>query len=324
MAKRITFLFAVLISCAPVSLLAQQSQEGHCSLFSQAMRQTYPPATLDYVEAAYNAHLNGDNDGSGRFDGITFVYGSWESLAAVTDSTSCTISLLYGRLYNIEWKGLAQVEFPVAYDRILGANRSQIEDNFLERLRRGDAVPACHLPVDSLADSLDAKGYYIVRGDKYGLAEVNRDAYLVFNEDSVLSTIYSVDYPAETMADLFVCGSDSQSVALSFVVPKHDYGTVDSVATTVEQLRQVCAADGCLPFWGTESITDDKLCGTVFFYNQALGYDHVLRVECDPRQIGTDDFSITGRMSLFVPTNNVKDLYEVVDPNVPKKHISYE
>ena len=314
-------LASLLLASAPASA---QSVDSDISLFSEAMRQAYPWATLDYVEAAYRAHLNGDNDDSGRFDGITFVYGSWESLAAVTDSTACTISLSYGRLYNIEWEGLAQVEFPVAYDRILGANRAEIEDSLIGRLRRRDAVPSCVLPVESVTGSPDAKGYYIVRGDKYGVAEVSSDVYLVFDEDSMLSTINSADYPAETMADLFVCGADSQSVALSFVVPKHDYGTTDSVATTVEQLLQECAADGCVPFWGTESITDDKLCGTVFFYNQALGYDHVLRVECDPRRIGTDDFSITGRMSLFVPTNNVKDLFEVVDPNAPKKQISYE
>lgn len=318
--------FALLIGIDFTAAVPFSPRAGHgdsLCLFSETVRQTCPVAVLDYVESAYRSYVRGADD-RGRFDCMTFVYGSWDSLASLTDTTACSISLLYGRLYSIEWEGVAQVEFPIQYDRILGAGRAGIEDSLIARLQRRHAVPVCVLPVSCASDTLDGGGCYIVGGDKYGRENVSRDIYLVMKDDHTLSTVYSAGHPVETIADLFICGTDVQSVPIVLDISKHDYGARDTILTTVESLREVLADDGCVPFYGTESADDDRLCATVFFYNQALGYDHVLRVECDPRLIGAEDFELIGRMSLFVPTNNVKDLYEMPDPDAHRKRIKYE
>lgn len=322
--SKTVFLSVVMAVCLSAPVFSQV-RDGGLRLFSDGMRQAYPSAPLDYVEAAYRAYANGVKDDSGRFEGLTFVYGSWESLAAaVTDSTACTVSLINGRQYSIVWDGIAQMVFPVQYDRIIGDSRSAIEDSLIGRLKSHRAEARCVIPDSLVADTLVGDSLYVVKGDTYGVAQVSRDVYVMMTADSLMATVYSPDMPVASLADMFICGLDGLSVPVVITIPRHDYGIVDTLTTTVESLREVCAADGCVPFWGTESISGDELRGTVFFYNRTLGYDHVLRVVCDPRLIGSQDFCLRCRMSLFVPTNNVKNLYEVVDPNAPKKAINYE
>lgn len=323
---RMTVFVAVVMAVCLSAPAFSQVKSGGLRLFSDGMRQAYPSAPLDYVEDAYRAYANGVKDDSSRFEGLTFVYGSWESLAAaLTDSTACTVSLINGRQYSIVWDGIAQIVFPVQYDRIIGDSRSVIEDSLIRRLKSCRVEAVCVIP-DSLvaADTLVGDSLYVVKGDTYGVAQVSRDVYLMMTADSLMATVYSPEMPVATLADMFICGLDGLSVPAVITIPRHDYGVVDTLTTTVESLREVCGADGCVPFWGTESIDGDELRGTVFFYNRALGYDHVLRVVCDPRLIGAPDFCLHCRMSLFVPTNNVKNLYEVADPNAPKKAINYE
>ena len=54
---------------------------------------------------------------------------------------------------------------------------------------------------------------------------------------------------------------------------------------------------------------DGKLLGGLFLYNKKLGYDHVLSLSCDIKDIATDNLVFTSYAYLYTPTTNVKNLY---------------
>ena len=293
-------------------------------LFNDEMRSGSPAVVLDYVEAAYRQHFSGAADETDRFADITFAVGSWDMLRLVNDTTPCSLTLINGRTYRITWQDLAEMEFPVQYDRLMGGSRAEIEDRLIDRLSRSTAQPGSTLPDSLTVAEAAGNDCYTVKGDVYGISQVNRDYYLQADEAGLARLVFDSIHPAQSLSNLFVCGIRGQQVPMAITIPKHEYGVRDTVQTTVAALSEVCGADGCVAYWGTELQTDSCLRGSVFLYNIALGYDHVLRVECDPRLIGTDRLVLACRMSLFIPTTNVKDLSVTIGPKEAIQEESHE
>lgn len=298
-------LITILLACC-FFLSAQETRR----LFAPSMREAWPSVVLDYVEDAYAYQLSGGEMSRSRFAGITFTSGNWQLLSLVDSSAVCSLSLLGGKLYRINWEGFASIEFPVRYDDLLGGNRSQIEDNFIAKLRHAEGMETSPVPEMDTDEWPEGEEIYRIDGEKYGMSEVSSSYYLA---DDGHRLLYSSAYPAESLANLFICGVEGQDAPITVSIAKHEYGVRDTVQTTVSSLSGLCEEEGCDIYWGTESLEEGRLLGSVFFSNWMLGYDHVLRVECDPSLLGTEDFSIKARMSLFIPTTNIKDLYLVED-----------
>lgn len=331
-------IISLMLTLAMVASAQNDGQQPR--LFNDALRKVYPSAVLDHVEQAYATFLGGKKDSSGRFDNIRFNRGSWQSLSQVNDSTYCTVEMLFGRLYTISWPGIVELEFPVQYDKILGGTRAEVEDRLIERLKTNDAEPSIKRIICTLSQLRDEDGLLVLDGETYQIADVNKNLYFIAESDTTKTDDLSIEedeqpvkpkvglvcdslYPAQSVANIFIYGS-RQSIPLTIVIPKHEYGEQETVETTVETLLQECEADGCEAYWGVEKVTDNELQGALFLYNRSLGYDHILRVTCDPRLIGSDKLTMQARMSLFVPNNNVKNLYHKDDPNASPKNIVYE
>lgn len=320
--------------------ISAQNNDGQIQLFGEAIREANPPAPLDYVERAYAAYLNSDKEFANHYGNIRFNQGSWKSLSQVNDSTACTVEMLFGRYYVISWPDIAEVEFPVQYDKLLGGIRTDIEDALITRLKDKSAQPHVEIPNYFLSELRDESGLLVLAGEAYQLADINKNIYFIATRDTAktdtlsaekdstammpkASLVYDSTYPAQSVANIFICGA-KQSIPITIVIPKHEYGKQETVITTVETLLQECIADGCEVYWGTESVADDELRGALFLYNMSYGYEHIMRITCDPRLIGSDKLTMQGRMSLFVPTNNVKNLYHKNNPNARPKYIVYE
>ena len=308
------------LTCVPPA--AQDSVQVR-RIFSDAVRAALPSVPLDYVEAGYRLHLSGADDETRRFDGLTFPLGGWDMLELTADSASCTLSIINGKRYRMEWGGQVIMEFPVQYDQLMGGARSEIESALVGRLKAAQAVPGVRRDLKSVKPVAE-EDYFTVAGEHYGITQVSGSFYLTEAGEEAYAPLFDAGHPAQSVANLFICGADSLSVPLTVIIPRNDYGVRDTLVTTVESLMSVCEADGFEAYWGTEALTETKLSGTVFLCNPYLGCDHLIRLECDPRLIGREEFSISGRMSLYIPTNNIKDLFLVADPDATPKEIRYE
>ena len=77
--------------------------------------------------------------------------------------------------------------------------------------------------------------------------------------------------------------------SIELTVIKHKYGEKETLQIPLAQLQSVMGlTDGCTSFWGVEEIDGGNIKGTLFFYNQLQGYDHVLRISVPIKEIGTE------------------------------------
>lgn len=207
---------------------------------------------------------------------------------------------------------------------VLPSQRSATEDTFIATLRAGAGSRAAFeaFPADDLEPYAD--NLYVLPGDSYLNKEITRNVYLVVAEDAV-SPVWSDTLPAESMANLFVYPFDGYPrVNVDVTVLKHEYGQKETVTTPLDCLIATCESDGCKAFWGVEKIEDGMLQGSLFMYNPTKNYDHVFKIECRPADVIAGKGRIKARASLFVPTDNVHNLYAPHIRKTEQERIKYE
>lgn len=300
----------------PILIRTQKGEVKHIGrkLFADGFRQFNDRGVLEYVEAAYLNQLLKLEDR--RFSNISFEKGSWADLECVNDSTGCSITIINSKKYSVEWSDetacFVKLVFPIEYDKIKPvAGRSELEENFISELKDyqlSDRKEA-HLNMDKLQALNDT--VYLLAGDSYMISDVRGDLYYKADEQGNLALLYDSDYPAESIANLFVAGySGDDDVTIDMTILRHEYGKTQKESVNIRQLVEYCKSQGCQPYWGVESMSEDSLKGTLFMYNQHEGYDHLFRVECPIKDMTTGQIRIKARVSLFVPTNNVNNLFE--------------
>lgn len=310
MPKKRRFIYALLaiavLSCPAVASL---------HLFPEIFRRGIDPKVVDFVEAAYADDLEGNGDP--RFACIDFEKGGWTDIIAAGDSASCRVSIDNGRSYRIEWTSPSSdttiMTFPVDYSVLEnGKTRSEIERNFIEGMKNFGMAATRDLPEfnpESLVELGDS--VFMLPGKRYGIEEVTSNLFIGLDDEGFAIPLADTAYPAETLANAFLTGApDIPEMILNLEILLHEYGKTRRETVPVEQFMQFCASEGCMPYWGVESISESTLAATVFITNPSRGYNHILRISCSPDDLNTDRMEISGRLSLFVPSANVENLFE--------------
>lgn len=164
---------------------------------------------------------------------------------------------------------------------------------------------------------------FVLKGETYLIDNVNGDSYLAAGKGGEAEFVYDPALPAATIANMVVIGGGYRAM-LDLTVAKHRIGELEQFQMPLEALLQYCINEGCKVYWGLKSVAENKLEGTIFFYNAAKGYDHVVRIECYPSLLGDESFTMKAHASLFIPTNNVKDLFEEYHKKTDNERIKWE
>ena len=88
---------------------------------------------------------------------------------------------------------------------------------------------------------------------------------------------------------------------------KYDY-TKEAVSLKMKDFIGYMKSEGCVPFWGVESIEGDKIEGALFLYNKDKGFNHVLKIEAYTKDVAAGKRELTATAYLLSPTTNVRDL----------------
>lgn len=190
------------------------------------------------------------------------------------------------------------------------SERAAAENRFISGLEAwpgtADDEPKIDLSTaENYRDSLLA-----VPGKFYQVRGISATTY--FRPDSAGTVIPLMDtgFPAESIANLFLLPVPlARTTGMDLSVMTHEYGSATRLQTTVDKLLSYCEGAGCQAFFGVEKLEEDNLSCSLFLYNPAEGYDHVFKLDCHPSEILAGNGVFTGRVSLFVPTDNVSDLF---------------
>lgn len=291
------------------------------NLFSQEMKESVDKDLLGRIEADLYKVILQKSDTK---DVITkIVKGKYTDFKSITPDTPCSVSSVNSKSMMAEWNlngKIIAVEIPVSYETAKGTDRSKTENSMINRIKKSDGK---RNPIVIDKDHLESYGedLFLFPGGSYHNKNITHNIYL----DSSLNPIWDTNHVFESFADLFILPSEKYGdVEVLLTVLKHEYGEKETIAITVNKMLAEFEKDGCVPYWGVEKLTNGILEGALFLYNQQQGYDHVLKIECDPEEIINGNGQIKARASLFIPTNNVDNLYSPYVKKSMNERIDYE
>lgn len=303
----------------------QDSQVEHIGipLFGADIRGLQPLPIYDYLEFALLDHLYKISDNPLDNVNLQFMLGAWSQMATLSDSSECSISNKDDKYYMVSWsvkgKEFVRVIFPISYDMLANSNRREMENIFIRDLRNyvgkrnSTKSKSNEKEMERTNDNL-----YVKKGSGYIMDGINSNLYFHKVKGDSMAYVCDDKYPDESIANLLI--ADDASIPDSYITLKfikYDYKT-DSIALPVKTFVSYCRSKGCNVFYGAEEKSKDgSFNGSLFFYNKASGYDHVVSINAPAHGIGKDDYMMKGKVYLFAPTNNVKDLF--YKPKVNKK-----
>ena len=293
------------------------------NLFNQDLKSALDKDLLEYIERDLLMQVAIDKTGEDSM--IDFLVGDISDLRKINPASEYNINIKDSSILSVDWildngKHIL-LTVPISYDLLRGATRSEIEKAFIAQLKNSNARRTVDIEIDR--NNLQPYGEtgYILPGPYYIYRLINRNIYLGTESES--SFIWDSQYPLESLSNMFICGIGEGNTDVDLVIMKHDYGDKEQIKTNIENLIAVAEKEGCLPFWGLESYENGKVIGSLFLYNSGQGYDHVLKIECEPEQIIKGEGRINARAYLYIPSNNVSNLNEPYRIKTEDEKIKY-
>lgn len=289
-------------------------------LFAGDMKKAMDMALLQRIESDLYTMTEPNADTNETVTKIT--KGKITDFKSVTPETPCSVSTTNSKdlvaRWDVEGKSL-MVKIPISYQTAHGSDRSKTEKMIINRIKQSVGQRTV---VEINQDNLEAYGeeMFVLPGGTYHNNNITANVYL----DSSINPIWNVGHPAESMANLFLLPSPkygNHPVALTILL--HEYGEKETLHTTVDKIMDVFEKDGCMAFWGVEKISDGIIEGVLFLYNQVHGYDHVMKIECSINDLINATGEIKARANLYIPTNNVDNLYAPYVKKSEEEKINY-
>ena len=293
-------------------------------LFNSELNGIADSQTLDYIESTllYEIIL-GNHAGKPE---IEIAKGDLVDFKNLGPNSSFNIYNSFSKELIVEWisdKGKKTViKVPINYETIRGGTRGEIENAFISKIKQSHGRENSHSEIDPALLEPYGEEDYILPGTQYLDRHISRNIYLC-SKDS-LNAIWDPSKPLESISNLFIGEAANENPGLYLTIMKHDYGEKELLKTNIESLLDVAEEDGCIPFWGLESFDGTKLTGSLFLYNPYQGYDHVVKIECNPVEIIEGKGEINGTAYLYIPTNNVWNLDEPYITKTEDEKIKYK
>lgn len=292
-----------------VHIRKDQGEISHIglNLFTDEMKRSTDKSLLDFVEEALLAKvLNVNNE---VYDRLVINKGRLSDFSSLSPQLDCYLTNNNSNSLTIEWplgEGCVSVTMPLNYDILSAGSRAEIENDFITKIKTFKGSRHSFEPIDTLKLEPYGENKYIYTGPSYHNMYITRNIYL--NSDNI-SPVYEIQSPVESIANIFVYPSEiSDSIQVDLTILKHEYGEKESFSISLNKFLAACEDDGCTTYWGIEKYENDVLEGSLFLYNKYRGYDHVIKVECNPRAVLNKQGRIQARASIFIPTNNVQNL----------------
>ena len=275
-------------------------------LFPEAYRQQANGAVLDFLENGLLCNTYKLTKNQLKYMDAKFVKGNWSLMLSLPKSVSCSVAMVNNKAYQIIWKDgkneKINILLPIKYDFLMNALCAG-DPRIKEKMDLDVDVARLNIVKDG-TDTL-----YTLPGKHYGLETITNTTFFKLKDSVDYIPVVDAKFPVQTVANTLLLDCDAIPAAkISLTVIGSDKKKT-TVVVPVRQLVAFARSMGCVPYFGYEETKNGKLQGGLFLYNKELGYDHVLSLSCDVKDIATSKFLFTSYAYLYTPTTNVKNLY---------------
>lgn len=253
-------------------------------LFNDEMRKLLPSPIYDYLEFAlldYKYHIS---ENTLQQQKIRFFNGSWADLEKIRPSDRCTIDNRDDKWYIVKWDRERQdyLAVVVPIDYELLANSTRKE---MEH-------NFCRLLKQFKPKSDRSEG----------------------------SVILKASAPQETLSNILLSSNDSVQVMLNMDLLYAGFHK-ETVFVSLSQWMGFCSSVGCTPYYVYEGTKGDLASAMLLMYNRSEGYAHLLHLYAPISQLETKEQTYQGKVYMFIPTNNVADLFaKAIGKSTPKTY----
>ncbi len=248
-------------------------------------------------------------------DRFAFVAGGIASVDRIQKNYGCDFSCNVSEtLVTMTWGDnsgpFCKIQFPVNHELILGrAMRENDRRLPAEILLASTDVE--HGFADSthfMSDPDTLSSIYICKSGTYLDCELRSDRYFKNGQDT---PVFDPEFPAESVSNLFTDYDIEASKNIALAISQQIYGLKEQkIDTTVGQFVAYCMQNGCTPYVGIIDLDcNGRADLLVIMRNWEIGYNHVLRVSMPVESISAGCGKATARLNAFVPSSNIKNLF---------------
>ena len=304
---------------------------GTLSLSAQGMRLFSPAVhdavgyhqrvVMDFLERYFGKDLTTERHTSlvnkMADDKVYFRKGKLSDMALVSDTMPFSITL-NDRYYEVQWmqheEPFITIVFPAQYDLLLGMQQNEAQQKLKE------SILAAPMRIDTFEVPSDLQitedSIYVSKKEKFELESLNDAIYYNKVGDNYQPVFDNMlqEYSAANLFHGLINGADYR-----MYVEQSVYGMKTiNYTLTLSQWLNYCAELGMKVFFAVEEQREDGLLTIVLAQCKELGFNHLLSVVIPDKFVDDKNAALKVRLTPYIPTHNVKDLYKKETQNRKK------
>lgn len=293
-------------------------------LFSSEAKEAYASDVYDFLERYFLELLTWKDKSTLAQklydDKVIFVTGSIESICDIDETMDYSINRVDNKYYELSWMKkdrtvLLSVAFPIQYELLLGMPQVEIANTMYDRIV--GAPKYTEVVVPDTIQHLDGNIYRTMPLSSYQLEDVNNALY--FKNDNgkyslLVDTVFINNSATNVMQQVSCCNNPIKMEQSVYGFKTLNY------TITLSQWINYCHSASLTTYAAIEEEYDDALKVLVVAESKDLGYNHLLSFIVPRNFIQQPSAEIKCKMSAFIPTHNVKNLYQQYVDKPKKKY----
>lgn len=308
----------------PLNVIVENGSVNHIGylLFSKEQRQLLQvPAVYNFLERyllAVNLPLKRMKSVEKQLaeDDINFTVGEMADLyKQVGDTTlNLTIENLFDRRYKVSWhqgdKLTCSVDFPISYDLLHGTEMVENERRIVKAIKQAVVLPFDTVKVNpKFLVRTWQPNYFVLPGDTCYTAELSTTRYYAKSGTGDFQLLFNRQHPLESLANLLTTVNLKNDFRIKVRLKKYD-APDENFEVPLLQFISYFLQQGCTPYFGVISFEGTLAVCELLMRNANEGYCHVMKVTCDVEQLLDKKGNITARLTSYVPTFKIKNLFK--------------
>lgn len=291
-------------------------------LFDDNMKREYVSDVYNFLERYFLEMYCWKNGQTLRQklhdDKVMFTEGSIADIKRIDEKTVFTISNVEDKFYEVTWADsvgtFLSIAFPIQYELILGMPLVEIEQNLYSLITSApkadtcDSLPEVELMGDEIYQTVPRQTYYIES------LSTSRYYYKTNGTQTlILDTLHAGLSAMNIFHEITRCNNP-------MIVEQNLYGFKRrKFLITLHQWLNYCKEQKLIVYTAIEEEYTDGLKLLVVVQSKSLGYNHMLSVKVPRDFIDSPTAELEASVNAFIPTHNIKNLYQKYTKSTNKK-----
>ena len=195
------------------------------------------------------------------------------------------------------------MSFPADLNIITGMDKGELELALMKAIKSFTAPNTLLYEYKDKGDTRLSNGMYIQQGGQWLDDNFRSDIYLTKKNATEYLPVFSLKFPAESFANLFLCNMPVAGIRLA--ITQSLYGDQqESYTISLLQLK-VFLSQYTQSYFGMQDENATSLKATVIYYNTVYQYIHMLVVETDKATLfGSGEKTLQAIFYAYIPHHN--------------------